>query len=101
MRRDDDAALGIGGHGLDGGHQIREALAYAGTGLDHEMVQLGDGPRDRFGHLQLLRPLLIVSQLAGDGPTRPQNRSAGHDAIIACSPWSMVSWRLHRLRTSD
>ncbi len=46
--------------------KIGEALADAGAGLDHQMVSLVDGKGDRFGHLELFGPVLVVRQSARD-----------------------------------
>ena len=54
-------------------HQIGKALADARARLGHQMPLRRDRPRDRLGHLQLLRPLLVVLQPRRDAALRAKN----------------------------
>ncbi len=59
----------------DGRHEIGEALAHAGAGLDDEMMAVRDGVGDGIGHGQLFVAMFVVRQPGGDPPRRPQDFS--------------------------
>ena len=59
------ASLSAGG-GEDGRHEVGEALADAGAGLDHQVVPLADRPLDGLGHGELFAAVFVVGQPGGD-----------------------------------
>ena len=65
--------LGRGGGSEDGRHQVREALAHAGAGLDDEVSGFLDGRRHGSGHGKLLAAVFVVLQPGGDAASRPQD----------------------------
>ncbi len=73
MRGDDDAALGGGTGGLDGGDEVREALADAGAGLDEEVAFPVDGGGDGLGHVELLGAGFEPGIVPGHQPARAED----------------------------
>ena len=61
------------GGGQDGGHQVGEALAHAGAGLDHQVAGPRDGGRHGLGHGKLLAAVFVVLQPGGDAAPGPQD----------------------------
>jgi hypothetical protein len=66
----------------DGGDEIGEGLARAGSGLDHEMSTIGDRPRDRLCHLDLPGTWFAGRQCVGDGSECPCG--VGDEPIGGC-----------------
>ena len=62
-----------GAGGQDGRHQIGEALAHARARLDHQVMALLDGGRNRFGHGELLTADFVVVQSGSDAAFGPQD----------------------------
>ena len=93
--------------GQDGGDEVGKALADAGAGLDHEMVLVGDGLGDGLGHVELLRPRLVVAAggraMLPSGPRMdamdmrltggPHGMKRGQSAKYAGSPAWAISAR--------
>ena len=59
----------------DGRHEVGEALADAGAGLDDEVMAVRDGVGNGIGHSQLFVAMFVVRQAGGDPPRRPQDFS--------------------------
>ena len=74
VRGDDDLLLLLDG-GQDRGHEVGEALAHSGAGLDDEMPRALDGPGHGLGHLELLAAEFIRGQPASHGAAGSKNRS--------------------------
>ena len=69
---------------LDGGDQVREALAHAGSRLDQQTPAHVQRPLDGLGHLGLLRPDLEALQPPRDRSVRGQQalHPDGHARIV-------------------
>ena len=61
MRADHDAAAVVD-RPQNGRHEVGEALADAGSGLDQQILVLVERGLYRLGHLELLRTKLITRQ---------------------------------------
>ena len=55
------AVLGFRGR-QNRGHEIREALANTRARFHHQVALVANRPRHGLGHLQLLRPMLVVRE---------------------------------------
>src|SRR5262249_49498800 len=56
------------------------------------MVPPADRLGDRFGHIELLRPMFVVSQAPGDRSARSQNGSKGHACYFGEMPSVGKDW---------
>ena len=66
-----------GGGGEDGGDKVGEAFARARPRLNHQVLAVGDGVRDRLRHGQLLGAVFVGGQPLGDPPLRAENSLRG------------------------
>ena len=67
------AAFGLFARGQDGRHEIGEALAHAGAGLDDQVMAILDRVRHGVGHGQLFVAMFVVRQPCGDAARRPED----------------------------
>ena len=57
----------------NGRHEIGEALAHAGAGLDDQVMAILDRVGHGIGHGQLFVAMFVVRQPCGDPPRRPED----------------------------
>ncbi len=69
----DDYALPVMQGAIDGGNKVCEALADAGSGLDHQVILLFKGFGDCGGHGHLRGAVFVTRHLAGDEAAGAEN----------------------------
>ena len=66
-------AVGLFARGQNGRHEIGEALAHAGAGLDDQVMAILDRARHRIGHGQLFVAMFVVRQPCGNASRGPED----------------------------
>ena len=66
------AVFGLFAGGQDGRHEIGEALAHAGAGLDDQVMAILDRVRHGIGHGQLFVAMFVVGSRAAIRPDGPR-----------------------------